>query len=100
MFVKTNKITGTIFLFVLIANFSVAQKQTNNWLFGNGGGVNFNTISVLPINPVYQNGSTITSISDTAGNLLFYTDGEMVWTKTNTIMENGSGLYGYRKSPE
>jgi hypothetical protein len=99
-FVKTSKITGTVFSFVLICNFSFAQKQTNNWLFGNGGGVNFNTVSALPLNPVYQDGGNIASISDTAGNLLFYTDGETVWTKANTIMENGSGLYGYRKSPE
>ena len=34
------------------------------------------------------------SISDTEGNLLFYTDGITVHTKNHTIMENGTELKG------
>jgi hypothetical protein len=34
------------------------------------------------------------SISDTAGNLLFYTDGGTIWDATGTAMPNGTGLLG------
>jgi hypothetical protein len=33
-------------------------------------------------------------ISDSAGTLLFYTNGEVVWNKNHQIMPNGSGLLG------
>ncbi len=32
-------------------------------------------------------------MSDSAGNLLFYTDGITVWDKTHSVMEDGTGLY-------
>lgn len=32
------------------------------------------------------------SISDSAGNLLFYTNGEKVWNKNHEVMPNGEGL--------
>ncbi|MBK7174998.1 MAG: gliding motility-associated C-terminal domain-containing protein, partial [Bacteroidales bacterium] len=38
-------------------------------------------------------GSTV--MSDTAGNLLFYTNGEKVWNRNHTLMPNGSYLNGH-----
>lgn len=38
------------------------------------------------------------SVSDKAGNLLFYTDGSIVWNKHHQIMANGVGLYGNTSS--
>ena len=32
------------------------------------------------------------SISDTGGNLLFYTDGDTIWNQSHSIMANGTGL--------
>ncbi|MBK7482264.1 MAG: hypothetical protein IPI72_05865 [Flavobacteriales bacterium] len=34
------------------------------------------------------------SISDTNGQLLFYSNGETVWDRNNNVMPNGTGLFG------
>lgn len=79
-------------------------KQANNWYFGNKEGLNFNTSPATPLNDgqIISNGtvgpnessSGTGSISDSQGNLLFYTNGITVWNKNHTIMQNGQGLYG------
>ncbi len=72
------------------------DRLNYNWFFGNNAGINFNTIK-SGATPVTITGSVVSqegcsSISDQEGNLLFYTDGENVYTKLNTIMLNGTGL--------
>ena len=68
-------------------------KRTWHWRFGTYAGLDFNTGHPVAV----TTGKTATelgtaSISDTAGNLLFYTDEEFVWNKNNTWMPNGTGL--------
>ena len=72
-----------------------AQMQTAHWYFGGNAGVDFSSGSPV----VETNGqvSTIegnTSISDEHGNLLFYTDGRIVYNSTHQVMVNGTGLRG------
>ena len=73
----------------------MAQGQYNNWHFGNGNSINFSRGY-----PIVTSGSQIASvsacasISDTLGNLLFYTNGDTVWGSNNAIMPNGTGLFG------
>lgn len=72
-----------------------SQNQTNNWYFGENAGLNFGTCSPT----VLTDGETntiegVATISDTAGRLLFYTDGVTVWNRNHTIMLNGTGLLG------
>lgn len=72
-----------------------AQNAAKNWVFGYGARIDFNSTppTVLTAPPiVIDYGSA--SISDSSGNLLFYTDGEFVWNKNNTRMPNGFGLLG------
>jgi len=74
---------------------SHGQGEANKWLFGDNGGLDFNSGSPVP----FPGGQTFTdegsaSVSDAAGNLLFYTDGITVWDKTHSIMPNGTGLLG------
>jgi hypothetical protein len=74
---------------------SFAQNEANKWLFGNNGGLDFNSGSPIP----FPGGQTFTSegsasVADDSGNLLFYTDGITVWDKTHAIMPNGMGLLG------
>lgn len=79
-----------------------AQGEWNQWRFGNHAGLDFN---ILP--PVSVSGSAINtinstaSVSDSLGNLLFYSDGISVWNKNNQLMPNGSGLLGtnYNSQP-
>jgi hypothetical protein len=74
---------------------SLAQNQNNKWYFGFNAGLDFMT------NPptALTNGAMSTSegcatISDSAGNLLFYTNGVTVFNKLHAVMQNGTGLGG------
>lgn len=72
-----------------------AQHEFDNWFFGNLTGVSF--VSGSPVNVTGGQLSTnegCSSMSDGAGNLLFYTDGTTVYDKNHTIMPNGTGLLG------
>ncbi len=87
---------NTIFFLLFISFRLYAQKETNNWLFGYHAGLNFNNGSPVPISGCAL--STVecsASISDTSGNLLFYTDGAIVFDKNNAQMPNGFGLLGH-----
>ncbi|WP_198520100.1 T9SS type B sorting domain-containing protein [Lacinutrix sp. Bg11-31] len=72
-----------------------AQNEAAIWYFGGNAGLDFN--SGTPV--VLTDGQLSTSegcstISDTNGNLLFYTDGISVWDKNHNVMPNGVGLLG------
>ena len=72
-----------------------AQNEMNNWFFAQNLGLNFSTGQ-----PVQVSGGQISrmeggsAISDENGNLLFYTDGILVWNKQHAVMPNGNGLMG------
>lgn len=83
----------------------LSQKQGNNWYFGDKAGVNFNpnppvaltngqTDFVLPIG--WNEASS--TISDSSGTLLFYSNGVLVWNRFHAVMPNGSALMGHRSS--
>lgn len=82
-----------VVLFVSIGCY--AQGEANIWYFGNKAGLDFN--SGAPV--VLTDGQLNTfegcaTISNAAGQLLFYTDGVTVWNKNHQIMPNGTGLLG------
>ncbi len=84
-----------VFILLIAAN-SVYAQQANTWIFGNNAGMSFSTSPATPFNGGQTSQPDNTStISDANGNLLFYTNGINVWTKTHTIMPNGSGLVGH-----
>ena len=97
-----NRFYKIVLLFIscsLTFNIAVAQnpdiKRTNYWYFGEGAGLDFSIGT--PIADINSNLHTIESsavISDTFGNLLFYTDGDTVWNKNHIPMPNGTGLSG------
>lgn len=73
----------------------------SNWYFGNLAGITFNSGSPVAL----TNGALITTegvatISDNAGNLLFYTNGITVWNRNHVIMTNGAGLLGDQSSTQ
>ena len=72
------------------------DRSNFNWKFGNNIGIDFNPIQSGGT-PTINTGSTTSQegcsvISNTNGELLFYTDGETVYTSGNTIMLNGENL--------
>jgi gliding motility-associated-like protein len=88
-------------LLLLSATASFAQKEANNWFFGSHAGIKFNddgSVSILPGSQMTTNEGCST-ISDSDGNLLFYTDGRTVWDRNHIVMpnadyNNGTGLMG------
>ena len=93
----------TLILIALTLNSNLfAQLQPYwNWYFGSAAAVNFSSGSPVAVAGCAM--STIegcATISDNAGNLLFYTDGITAWDRTNTPMPNGSGLWGNSSSTE
>ena len=80
----------------------IAQRETDNWYFGQNSSIEFNAAG-LPVS--FQNSAMSTtggcaSISDKAGNLLFYTNGVTVWNRLHQIMTNGTGLHGNAASAQ
>lgn len=84
-----------IFLLLLIPFVSFSQNEYNQWHFGNNIKIDFNSGA-----PVVGYQSSLVSIegaasvADCAGDLLFYTDGETVYNKNHSIMDNGTSLKG------
>jgi len=79
----------------------LAQREAANWYFGDDSGLDFN--NGYP--EVLSNGKLSTTegcstISDSSGNLLFYTDGSKVWNKNHAIMTNGQDLKGNYSSSQ
>ncbi|WAC01865.1 hypothetical protein N7U66_18670 [Lacinutrix neustonica] len=93
-------------LFPLCVIFTVgvnAQKEASNWYFGSNAGVHFDTDAgtVTPLsNGALSTEEGCTSISDTDGNLLFYTDGRTVYNANHNVMLNGTGLKGDASSTQ
>lgn len=79
---------------ILLTFRASAQGENNVWTFGNHNGLNFNSGS-----PVFFQSSNVSlegcaSVSDAAGNLLFYSNGNNVWDASGAVMPNGSGILG------
>lgn len=102
--------SNLICLFLLLATSLNAQwqnglwteKQAYNWYFGNTG----LTFSSTPPTPLFDSNNQFNAnegsgvISDAEGNLLFYTDGGVVYNRNHGVMLNGSGLVGNNSSSQ
>jgi hypothetical protein len=84
-----------LFLILTITFSANSQKQANYWYFGIYAGLNFGLGVPVPLtNGALNTGEGCSSISTSAGNLEFYTDGSFVYDKNNTQMPHGNGLLG------
>lgn len=96
-----NKIKNLILFVFLITGVveSYAQKEANIWYFGRNAGLDFNSGSPISISGSQMNTyEGCATISDVDGNLLFYSDGSIIWNKNHEIMLNGTGLKGHWSS--
>lgn len=90
-----------ICILFILATPSFAQKEAAIWYFGGHAGLDFNSGSpVALIDGELDTAEGCASISDKNGNLLFYTDGSVVYDKTHNVMPNGFGLMGHRSSTQ
>ncbi len=72
-----------------------SQHEWDNWLFGNQTGITFKfgPPQGLPTNHLSTQRNTV-SVSDSLGNLLFYSNGHQVLNREHNIMSNGNDLHG------
>lgn len=87
-----------IFLTLFLFKTSFSQKENNNWSFGEGVGITFNTTTPTlythPVNAGHEVYECMTSISDNSGNMLFYTNGLKVYESGGNVMSGGGNLSG------
>ena len=80
---------------------SYAQKEASYWYFGRNAGLQFdferNTVTALTDGSL-NTLEGCTSISDSNGSLLFYSDGSTIWNRNHQVMVNGTGLKGDESS--
>jgi hypothetical protein len=81
-------------LFIISAS-TLAQKQIHNWYFGSKAAISFNSgVPVAVTGSAMDQFEGSASVSDSSGNLLFYTDGMTIWNRNHVPLPNGTGLYG------
>ena len=94
------------FLTILVISLLVkgsffAQNEGNIWYFGQNAGIGFNGgVPVALTNGALSTFEGCATISDSIGNLLFYTDGTTVWNKNHIPMPSGFGLDGDNSSSQ
>lgn len=80
---------------------SFSQGQGNNWCFGDSIGLHFDNGTVNLFNTAIGTSEIASTISDSTGNLLFYSGAgcifanySTIWDANNQIPLNGNLLYG------
>jgi len=88
-------------IFLLLSFSSFSQNEGNIWYFGTNAGLDFNSGSpVALINGQMDTWEGCATIADNNGDLLFYTDGSLVYNKNHLVMPNGTGLWGDNSSTQ
>lgn len=69
--------------------------ENNNWVMGTRTGLSFNNNSLNGLSTNISNANEgSASVSDSLGNLLFYTNGTNVWNRLHQLMPNGTSING------
>jgi len=90
----------TSILLILVCNL-YAQKEANNWYFGYGAGLTFNSgVPVAMLGGQVFTHEGCSTMSDANGQLLFYTDGTTVYNRNHQVMVNGDFLTGNTSSSQ
>jgi gliding motility-associated-like protein len=73
-----------------------SQKQADIWYFGDKAGIDFRSGTALPLTDedVMTSFKSSAVISDSLGNLKFFTDGKRVWNRNFGLMPNAHSLEG------
>jgi hypothetical protein len=90
-----------IFFQSVLTSGAWAQKQTSIWYFGIRAGLDFSKGAPQALTDgMMSTNEGCASIADSAGNLLFYTNGVYVWNRQHHQMPNGFRLMGHRSSTQ
>jgi len=94
---------------IRIKMWDIPDQSNNVWYFGNGAGLDFNpdpNDENAPVpRPIQQRHpqnipAGTTTISDQAGQVLFFTDGQSVWDLNGNLMQNGNDIGGDNTSSQ
>ncbi|MGB0897092.1 MAG: T9SS type A sorting domain-containing protein [Flavobacteriaceae bacterium] len=90
---------SVLILFLSVTFLTSAQSLKGTWYFGDKAGISFNSGTAVPLlDGEMQSHEGCAAISDTQGNILFYTNGGPfanksyiggVWNKNHQLMPNG-----------
>ncbi len=90
-----------LWFWILFPLLAFSQGENDNWYFGDKAAVNFSGTTPLVLNNSVMNTlEAVGAVSDSNGNLLFYTDGVTIWNRQHQIMQNGTGLSGNLSSQQ
>lgn len=83
-------------IILLFTSLAFSQQEASVWYFGFNAGIKFDAAGNVTalIDGQLESLEGCASISDSNGNLLFYTEGITLWNKNHQVMPNGSGLMG------
>lgn len=80
---------------IVVSEYGVNRTVNNQWYFGQMAGIDFTDgASAITDENMMSSAEGCASISDTDGNLLFYTNGSTVWNKDHLVMQNGTDIGG------
>jgi gliding motility-associated-like protein len=92
---SVSKLLLSISVTVLCFQFGFSQNEPNIWYFGENAGLDFNGGDPVPLlNGALDTNEGCASISNSNGEILFYTDGITVYNRNHVVMANGNGLNG------
>jgi gliding motility-associated-like protein len=87
------KLLLSVMLSLLFADV-LSQQRAMHWVFGGTGGLDFSCSPPRFELSSFDGLEGASSISDESGNLLFYSDGNLVWNRMHRKMPNGEGIGG------
>ncbi|GAA4897129.1 hypothetical protein GCM10023311_22380 [Flaviramulus aquimarinus] len=97
------KKTKIFIICYIIGCHAFAQNEASNWYFGENAGIKFNVFTggVSPLSDgQIKTREGCASISNSSGELLFYTDGTTVYNASHNVMPNGNDLLGDESSTQ
>ncbi len=76
--------------------FEEEKQAANFWYFGDGAGIDFSGDGgpVAVTDGAIEAEEGCTTVSDDNGDLLFYTNGDIIWDSEHNVMANGTDLGG------
>jgi len=89
-----------LLLLFVFSLYSTAQNEANVWYFGEYAGIDFNTGIPIPLIGFTHTVSAASSICDSTGNFLMFSNGQKIWNADRQIMLNGDDLVGRHMSTQ
>ncbi|MCC2545231.1 gliding motility-associated C-terminal domain-containing protein [Hymenobacter sp. BT175] len=78
-----------------------AQLENRNWYFGNNAGITFTSgLPTALLNSAMVTYEATATVSDAAGNLLFYTNAVNIWNRNHQPMVNGQAIGGHESAAQ